>query len=116
GFWPKILLFQESFKQENYILLGGLIVASFVTLFVIVRIWSEAFWKISPKPITEEIDHFAPFSLSGKIALIAPIVGLAAVSLFIGLNANSFIKLSEKAAYEMKRPEIYINNVLGSKE
>ena len=113
GFWPKILLFQESFKQENYILLAGLIVASFVTLFVIVRIWSEAFWKESPKHITEEIDHFAPFSLSGKIALITPIIGLAAVSLLIGLNANSFIKLSEKAAYEMKRPEIYINNVLG---
>ena len=54
-----------------------------------------------------------PFSLSGKIALITPIIGLAVVSLMIGLNANSFIKLSEKAAYEMKHPEIYINNVLG---
>src|SRR5690606_35566313 len=108
--------FQESFKQENYILLAALIVASFVTLFVIVRIWAEAFWKESPKPITEEIDHFAPFSLSGKIALIAPIVCLAAVSLLIGFNANNVIKLSSKAAYEMKHPEIYINNVLGPKE
>ncbi len=116
GFWPKILLFQETFKQENYFLLAALIIASFVTVFVIVRIWAEAFWKESPKHITEEIDHFAPFSLSGKIALIAPIVGLAIVSLFIGLNANSVIKLSEKAAYEMKHPEIYINNVLGPKE
>ena len=112
----KILLFQETFKQENYFLLAALIIASFVTVFVIVRIWAEAFWKESPKHITEEIDHFAPFSLSGKIALIAPIVGLAIVSLFIGLNANSVIKLSEKAAYEMKHPEIYINNVLGPKE
>lgn len=116
GFWPKILLFQEAFKQENYFILGALILASFVTLFVVVRIWIEAFWKESPKPITEEVDHFEPFSYSGKIALIVPIVGLAAVSVFIGLNANGFIKLSEKAAYEMKHPEIYIENVLGSKE
>ena len=81
-----------------------------------VRIWSEAFWKESPKPITEEIDHFATFPLSGKIALIAPIIGLAVVSLYIGLNANGVIKISEKAAYEMKNPDIYIQNVLGSKE
>ncbi|WCM42851.1 Na+/H+ antiporter subunit D [Flavobacterium sp. CBA20B-1] len=116
GFWPKILLFQETFKQENYLLLAALIIASFVTLFVIVRIWSEAFWKESPKPITEEIDHFESFPFSGKIALIAPIVGLAFVSLYIGLSANSFMKLSEKAAYEMKNPEIYIENVLGAKQ
>lgn len=116
GFWPKILLFQEAFKQENYFLLAALIVASFVTLFVVIRIWSEAFWKESPKTITEEIDHFATFPLTGKIALIAPIVGLAFVSLYIGLNANGVIKLSEKAAYEMKNPDIYIQNVLGSKE
>jgi len=116
GFWPKVLLFQETFKQENYILLAALIVASFVTLFVVIRIWSEAFWKESPKPITEEIDHFRPFPLSGKIALIVPVIGLTVVSLFIGLNANSVFKLAEKAAYEMKRPEIYINNVLSTKE
>lgn len=116
GFWPKVLLFQETFKQENYVLLAALIVASFVTLFVVIRIWSEAFWKESPKPITEEIDHFASFPLSGKIALIAPVIGLTAVSLFIGLNANNVFKLAEKAAYEMKHPEIYINNVLSTKE
>ncbi len=116
GFWPKVLLFQETFKQENYVLLAALIVASFVTLFAVIRIWSEAFWKESPKPITEEIDHFASFPLSGKIALIAPVIGLTAVSLFIGLNANNVFKLAEKAAYEMKHPEIYINNVLSTKE
>ena len=116
GFWPKIIFFKEAFKQENYFLLGAFIVASFVTLFVVIRIWIEAFWKESPKPITEEIDHFEPFSYSGKIALILPIAGLAAVSLYISINANGFIKLAEKAAYEMKHPEIYIQNVLGTKE
>src|SRR5690606_34324685 len=115
GFWPKVILFQETFKQENYVLLVSLIIASFVTLFVVIRIWSEAFWKESPKTITDEIDHFASFPLSGKIALIAPVIALTAVSLFIGLNANSVFKLAEKAAYEMKHPEIYINNVLNTK-
>src|SRR5690606_7958088 len=104
------------FRRVLFRSLAALIVASFVTLFVVIRIWSEAFWKESPKPITEEIDHFASFPLSGKIALIAPVIGLTAVSLFIGLNANNVFKLAEKAAYEMKHPEIYINNVLSTKE
>lgn len=81
GFWPKILLFQEAFKDGQFIMLGALIFASFVTLYVIARLWAEIFWKDSPKPLTEEIDHFAPFSLSGKIALVLPIVALAGVSL-----------------------------------
>jgi len=114
GFWPKISLFQESFKTENFALLIMLIISSFVTLFVIARMWSEVFWKDSPKPLTEEMDQFASFPLSGKIALISPIVGLAMVSLFIGLNANSVFKLSEKAAHEMKNPSIYINAVLNN--
>lgn len=116
GFWPKILLFQEAFKAEQFPLLIALVIASFVTLFVIIRMWIEIFWKESPKPLTEEIDHFAPFSLAGKIGLIAPIVFLTIVSLFIGFNANKVLKVSEKAAYEMKHKEVYIEAVLGQKK
>lgn len=114
GFWPKILLFQEAFKDGQFIMLGALIFASFVTLYVIARLWAEIFWKDSPKPLTEEIDHFAPFSLSGKIALVLPIVALAGVSLFIGLNANAIMELSNRAAHEMMNPTVYINAVLGT--
>lgn len=115
GFWPKILLFKEAFSQQQIGLLIGLIIASFVTLFVVMRMWSEIFWKESPKPLTEEIDHFTPFSKSGKFALIAPIVFLAGISLYIGFFANDVMKISEKAAHEMKNKEIYIEAVLGKK-
>ena len=112
GFWPKILLLKESFVQGNYVLLLTLILASFLTLFVIIRMWIEIFWKESPKPLTEEMDHFAPMPKSGKFALIAPIVFLTVVSLFIGFGANSIFKISEKAAYELKHKEIYIDAVM----
>ncbi|HLT65300.1 MAG TPA: proton-conducting transporter membrane subunit, partial [Flavobacterium sp.] len=84
GFWPKILLFKESFENGQFILLLTLIMASFVTLFVVMRMWMEVFWKESPKPLTDDIDHFAPMPLSGKIGLLSPIVFLTCVSLFIG--------------------------------
>ena len=115
GFWPKIYLFQESFVQENYYLLTCLIFASFITLFVLARMWSEIFWKDSPKPLTEEIDQFKNFSKSGKVALIFPILFLAAVSLFIGLGASVVFEIAGQAAHELKNPSIYIDAVLNQK-
>lgn len=116
GFWPKILLFKESFQAEQYAILITLILASFVTLFVVIRMWIEIFWKESPKPLTEEMDQFATFSRTGKIALMAPIVFLAAISLYIGFNAESIMKISQKAGSEMMDKNIYIEAVLGKKE
>lgn len=113
GFWPKIMLFQEAFRLGEYVLLGSLIFASFITLFVVARIWSEVFWKDLPKPNDEELDHFIPYSRSGKIALILPVVALACVSLYIGLNAPVIMEISERVAHEMMNPSLYIEAVLG---
>ncbi|WP_372473056.1 proton-conducting transporter membrane subunit [Capnocytophaga sp. ARDL2] len=112
GFWPKILFLQESFKASQWILLVLFILASFVTLFVVIRFWIEAFWKESPKPLTEEIDHYEPIPMVKKVALMFPIVFLAVTSLYIGFNADRVMELSEKTAYEIKNKEIYIKAVL----
>ena len=114
GFWPKILLFQEAFRAKEYLLLATLILASFVTLYVIAKVWIEVFWKDSPKPLTDEMDRFTPFGLGGKIALITPIIGLAFVSLYIGLNANAVFEVVEKIANEMSDKTLYIQAVLKS--
>lgn len=112
GFWPKIQLFGESLKAEQYALLGAIIFASFVTLYVIAKMWSEVFWKDSPKRLTEDIDRFAPLRLSKKVALIGPIVVLSCISLFIGLNAEEIYSLAEKTAKELMNPSLYIDAVL----
>ncbi len=115
GFWPKIYLFQESFTQNNYFLLIALVFASFITLFVVARMWSEIFWKDSPKPLTEDVDHFKNFSKSGKFALIFPILFLAAITLSIGLGASAVFEIAGQAAHELKNPSIYIDAVLNQK-
>ena len=53
GFWAKIQFFGEAIKAEQWFLLAGYIIASFVTLYVMARLWSEVFWKESPKPLTD---------------------------------------------------------------
>lgn len=112
GFWPKIYLFSEAFKAKEYVLLGTIIFASFITLFVVARMWSEVFWKPSPKPLTEEIDHFAQLNLHKKFALIFPICILTFVSLYIGFGAQTIIDLAHKTAYELMNPSFYIDAVL----
>ncbi|MGE4346071.1 MAG: proton-conducting transporter membrane subunit [Flavobacteriaceae bacterium] len=115
GFWPKIQFFGESLKTEQYFLLAAFILASFVTLFVIARLWTEVFWKESPKPITEKIDHFAGLNFWKKFALIAPITALSFVSLYIGFNADSVYEMAQKTAHELMNPSVYIEAVLHHK-
>lgn len=115
GFWPKLQFFGESLKAGEYVLLGAIVLASFVTLFVVSKVWSEVFWKESPKPLTEEIDHFAQLSISGKIALVGPITALSLVSLYIGLNAEGIYEIAQQTAYELMRPSLYIDAVLHNK-
>lgn len=114
GFWPKIMLFGESLKAEQYVLFGAIILASFVTLFVIARMWSEVFWKESPKPLTEEIDRFAEVPFAQKVALVAPIAFLSLCSLYIGLNAEGVFEVAQKTAYELMHPNLYIKAVLNT--
>lgn len=112
GFWPKIQLFGESLKSGHYILLLAILLASFITLFVIAKMWSEVFWKESPKPLTEETDAFASLPYMQKLALVAPVVFLTLVSLFIGLNAGSIYGLAEETAKDLMNPNGYIEAVL----
>lgn len=112
GFWPKIQFFGESLRAGNYVLLAAIIFASFVTLYVMLKMWSEVFWKDSPKRLTEDIDRFAPLKFENKFALIAPIAFLAFVSLFIGFNAGQIYDLAQRTAEELMNPNHYIDAVL----
>ena len=113
GFWPKIQLMQESFALSHYFLMGSIIFASFITLFVITRFWSEAFWKKIKNPVRRQhIRYYDQMSLQQKILLIAPIVFLSAISLYIGLGAENIFRLSNHIAAELVDTSAYIEAVL----
>lgn len=117
GFWPKINLFQEGFLQAEYLLILAMIVASFVTLYVIAKMWGEAFWKTSPailKDGEEYIDGFTVLRPYSKFMLVFPVVLLAAVSLYIGFGAEHIMLLSKHIASQMIDTTPYIKAVLGS--
>ncbi len=112
GFWPKIYLIEAAYTGENYFYIASLIFGSFITLYVIAKLWSEVFWK---KAATGEgiVDSFKPLSTINKVALVLPIGILASATLFIGLNAEFIIQVAGRISNEMMDTTPYIKAVLG---
>jgi len=112
GFWPKIYLFEAAFKANNYFFIGSLILASFITLYVIAKIWAEVFWKetSAEEPPT---DNFKELTLVRKTLFLLPVGMLAMVTLFIGLNAEFVIQVVDRIANEMLNTAPYVQAVLG---
>lgn len=112
GFWPKIYLFEAGFNAQNYFFIASLILASFITLYVISKLWAEVFWKEAS--ITEPLtDTFGTLGLLRKTLLVLPIGILAAVTLSIGLNAEFIIQVVDRISNEMLDTTPYIKAVLG---
>jgi multicomponent Na+:H+ antiporter subunit D len=113
GFWPKIYLFQAGFAQGAYVLTGAVAAASFLTLYLIAKLWAEVFWKEMPPGGPAHKDLYNRMNPYGKALLVAPVVLLAAVSLYIGLGAESVARISGHIARELLDPSPYIEAVLG---
>jgi multicomponent Na+:H+ antiporter subunit D len=112
GFWPKIYLIEAGFSTNNYAFVLSVIIGSFITLYVIARLWSEVFWKDDP---ADEVvtDSFKPLSPFKKVLLVLPIGILAAMTLYIGLNAEMIIQVADRISTEMLDTTPYIQAVLG---
>lgn len=113
GFWPKLSLISESFKNNDYLLVAALLFATFITIFVIARLWAEVFWKKGVQlPRLLNFKYFDKMLMEKKIEIVAPIVFLAIISLYIGFGAEHIQQLSIRIADELTNPSYYIENVL----
>lgn len=112
GFWPKVYLIEGSLIENNYVYIAALLLGSFVTLYVIAKLWIDVFWKNPPEP--EIIDDTFKDSPQGrKNLLVIPVVMLACISLYIGLGAENIVRISQHIAAEMLDTSPYLEAVLG---
>src|SRR5690554_375085 len=112
GFWPKIYLIEAAYADGNYIFIAGLIFGSFITLYLMAKIWSEVFWKDASAETFIE-DKFEPLNTYKKVLLVLPICFLALTSLYIGLNAEMIIQVADRIANELVDTSFYVEAVLG---
>lgn len=112
GFWPKIYLIEAAYVNGNYVFIASIIFGSFITLFLVAKIWSEAFWKDASKA-EFIVDNFEPLDRYKKVLLVLPIGLLALTSLYIGLNAETIIQVADRIGEELVDTSFYIEAVLG---
>lgn len=108
GFWGKLLVIRASLEADAFLLAAAALIVGMLTLYSMVKIWNEAFWKAAPAAAA------APrWTARQRAASYAPIVALAAVTVTIGLWTEPFAELSLVAAESLLDRQGYVAAVLG---
>jgi multicomponent Na+:H+ antiporter subunit D len=115
GFFAKLALIRAGLGLEQYAIVTVALGVSILTLYSMIKIWTEAFWKPLPPrsfdgPVAEA-DIGASWNMG---ILIGPIAALAFLTVTIGLLAEPFYSLATLAAEQLLNPAGYIEAVLGA--
>jgi len=92
GFFAKFLLLREALREEAWICAAVALLVGIVTLFSMIKIWGEAFWKDTPRP--DGIESYRPVQL-------VPMAMLGTLTVLIGVFADPLFRLSERAAAQL---------------
>jgi multicomponent Na+:H+ antiporter subunit D len=113
GFWSKFTLIKASL-DTNHILLAtfGLLVGV-LTLYSMLKIWNEAFWKAAPAGAAEPLRAWRA-DRKARFLMLTPIVSLATITLTIGLFAEPFVEFSLRAGEQLLDKTTYIDAVFGT--
>ena len=115
GFWGKLLLLQGAIAQSNILVVIFIILGSFLTLFIIARMWSEVFWKDGPEvPKKKHVKYFNALKPLKRRAMVGSVLFLSIISLGIGFGAEWVMRLSITIADNLMDPSQYIQAVLGN--
>ena len=107
GFWAKLMVIDAGLRVEAWVVTGVALAVGLVTLFSMGKIWAYAFWRAPADGVTGT----APGALR-----LAPIAGLAAVTLLIGLYAEPLVAFSLGAGEQLLNPVDYVAAVLPGAE
>ncbi len=107
GFFAKFILIKAGVEAYSWWAVGVALLVGLLTLYSMIKIWNEAFWKASPK------DAPAIPAASGNTMLYWTCGVLAAMTVAIGVFAQPIYEMAEIAAYQLLNPNLYIEAVLG---
>lgn len=106
GFWAKLLVLQEAFAQRRFVWAALGLLVSLLTLYSMMKIWLEAFWKRHPES-GDEGESAAASDWQARRVFLAPawaaICALAVVTLAIGLAPQALIEFARDAGAALGR-------------
>ncbi len=134
GFIGKVALLEagsESGSVLAWILVGGSVVTSLLTLYVVARVWTKAFWRdrvdapegdlaaASPAVLLDDEEDiaFADRADVGRmpIGMVGPTMALIGVGLALTVFAGPIFGYSDRAATEVLDRGQYISAVVGDR-
>ena len=110
GFWAKMILIRASLEVGQFVLAAVAAVVGLLTVYSMVKIWSEAFWKPHPEGVNERAGGVPPMNAW----MLVPIVAMAAMTVLIGLLPGPLYHLARAAADELLEPGAYVYTVIGN--
>lgn len=104
GFWAKLAVVRAGLAGAAWWTVAAALTAGVLTVLSMVKIWTEAFWKPAPEAATPP----PPPSRWRLTLLAAPSVGLAVLTVAIGLYPRPLYELSRQAAEQLLAPSSYV--------
>ncbi|HYG35192.1 MAG TPA: Na+/H+ antiporter subunit D [Clostridia bacterium] len=117
GFFAKLSLVEAGLAEDHFVIVTIALVVGLMTLYSMTKIWTEAFWKPAPASTSSgAMRHRHPTSLGYLGGEVAPIAGLAALTILIGLGVGPLMTLSTQAAGQLLNRSAYIHAVLENRK
>ena len=109
GFFAKLLVIRASLESAQPGLAVLAAAVGLLTLFSMIKIWAEVFWKPAPDATGLTANGRAPLSAW----MLAPVMALAGITILMGLCMEALIQFALYAAGQLMDPQPYIRAVLG---
>lgn len=133
GFIGKVTLLEAGAADGSvlaWVLVGGSVVTSLLTLYAVARVWSKAFWRpreeapeghltaARPPTLVEDSTdvYYEDRADPGRmpVLMVLATAGLVVAGLVLTVAAGPVLGIAERAAGDLNDPSVYIDAVLGT--
>ena len=111
GFIGKFALFDAGVGSAAYWVVAAAVIAAFLTLFSMTKIWSGVFWN--PKEREPQAAPHPAGRWGGPVLMVVPTATLVVLTVALGVFAGPVYELITRTAQGLLDPSIYRREVLG---
>lgn len=111
GFFAKLALLQAGLAEGQHAIAAIALAVSILTLFSMMKIWTEVFWKAAARRSVESPGNPRP-----ALLLFAPTALLAIAVAILGFSAETVFSFANRAGEQLIDPRPYIESVLGARQ
>ncbi|MCG8668516.1 MAG: Na+/H+ antiporter subunit D [Pseudomonadales bacterium] len=109
GFFAKFVVIKAGVEAGSWWATGFALLVGLLTLYSMIKIWGEVFWKKADAELKEEV-----INKSMSPWMLLPVIMLAAMTVSIGVWGEPLLQIAELAADQLLNRSGYIDAVLGA--